>query len=119
MATILIIDDHPDVREVLRIMLEVAGHRVIDAVSGTEGLAAFREHKPDLTMTDLRLPDMEGTDVVHALRQIDRVCPIVMVSAEHLEELEAITLGAKAVPTLSKPFTRQRLLAIVEQALKT
>ena len=65
---ILIVDDHPDVREVLRLMLEAWGHRVEEAETGERGLEIIQHSRPDVVLVDIGLPDLDGCSVARAVR---------------------------------------------------
>ncbi|MBM3601794.1 MAG: response regulator [Alphaproteobacteria bacterium] len=117
MQTILVIDDNSDVREVIQLMLEMADYRVVVAVNGSEGIVAFRTHKPDLVITDLHLPDMSGVDVVRELREIDRACRVVMVSGSTPREDLHDAAPASSVAILPKPFAKHDLLSVVARTL--
>ena len=62
--TILLIDDSPDVREVLRVALEPEGYRVIEAANGRDGLRLYREHRPALVLVDIVMPEKDGLETV-------------------------------------------------------
>jgi CheY-like chemotaxis protein len=66
---VLLVEDERDVREMLQMLLELAGHEVFGAASGAEAIAAFRQHKPDVAFIDFGLPGMDGFQLVRALRQ--------------------------------------------------
>jgi CheY-like chemotaxis protein len=121
MARILVIDDDPDVRLLTKVMLESAGHEVVLAANGREGLEAHRRHGPDVVVTDLFMPDKEG---IETIAELQRDCPGARIiamsgggrsanSARYLSM--ATTLGVGAV--LSKPFDSRTLLAAVDRLL--
>jgi DNA-binding response OmpR family regulator len=119
MARILLIDDHDLVRGLLRETLELAGHTVIEARNGGDGLALFRRAGADLVITDIVMPDKDGIDVVRALRE--QVPPVNIIaisgaggSAEDYLDL-AYRMGA--VKVLLKPFTTAALIAAVNELL--
>jgi CheY-like chemotaxis protein len=120
-ARILVIDDQVFVRDVLRRLLESAGHRVLLARDGEEGLRLFREQPADLVLCDLLLPGMGGLDIIQELKGGWPHVPVVALSGGSFDgEWDVLpaaeALGAAA--TLSKPFTVEALLALVERLLR-
>ena len=83
MARILVIEDEDDMRRVLDYNLRQAGHEVLEAATGQEGLGVARTSAPDLVLLDVMLPDIPGTEVCRALRDDAELCdvPIVMLTA--------------------------------------
>jgi len=79
-AMILLIDDDGFYRGVIRRILEDDGHQVIEALDGAEGLEMYRRYKPALVITDMRMPGVEGAEVIRTLRQMDRGARIIAVS---------------------------------------
>ena len=77
---ILIVDDNEQNRRLARDVLEFAGFRTLEAAGGVEGLALAVEHRPDLIFMDIRMPDMNGTEVVRKLRQNERTAAIPVVA---------------------------------------
>jgi two-component system KDP operon response regulator KdpE len=114
---ILVIDDEPQIRKFLRISLAANGYEVGEADSGAAGLAAFRAAPPDLLILDLGLPDMDGQEIISAVRQ-DSEVPIVVLSvrAQELDKVEALDRGANDYVT--KPFGVAELMARVRAVLR-
>jgi DNA-binding response OmpR family regulator len=119
LARILVIEDQDLVRSLLRDTLELAGHTVIEARNGVEGLDLFRQAGADLVITDIVMPHKGGLDVVTALRE--QVPPVNIIaisgardSAEDYLDL-AYRMGAKKV--LLKPFTPAALIAAIGELL--
>jgi two-component system phosphate regulon response regulator PhoB len=112
MSTILIIEDEPDLREVLEFNLRQAGHEVLTAPRAEEGLRVARHRHPDLVILDLMLPDRPGTDVCRELRAdaTTRTTPIMMLTArgEEIDRVVGFVLGADDYVT--KPFSMRELL---------
>ena len=111
---VLIIDDDPDARDLLRRVLEKDGYAVATAAGGEEGLAQARELRPSLITLDVLMPGMDGWAVLQALKADSELqnIPVVMISISGEKEL-GYTLGA--VDYLSKPVDREKLLQVVEQ----
>ncbi len=122
MARILLIDDDELMRGMMLQMLTQDGHQVSSATDGEEGLAMSKTVKPDLIITDVLMPKMDGIEMIMELHKIHSSIPIVAmsggrraVSAEF--NLESASLvGVKA--TLAKPFTRADLRSAIEKALR-
>lgn len=120
MKQILVIDDDPQNREVVRIRLEQAGHRVIEAENGMDGLRLAGEQKPSLIILDVMMPRMDGWQVCRQLRQDreTRGIPVIMLTArtQQIEELRGWESGADEY--LTKPCDHVRLLQAVEKTLR-
>lgn len=118
MATVLVIEDDSDVRLLLRVVLERADHRVIEAADGRRGLRAFHEERPDLVLVDIGLPEMEGWDVLQRIRELSDA-PVILVTARSLETDKVRGLDAGADDFITKPFGTAELLARVNAALRS
>lgn len=119
-TTILIIEDDPDIVELLQYNLEREGYRVNTAGDGEVGLRDARRRKPDLILLDLMLPGMDGLEVCRQLRGDDatRDTPILMVTAKD-EEIDMVTgLEMGADDYIAKPFSPRTLLARVRAVLR-
>jgi CheY-like chemotaxis protein len=112
MALILVIDDQDMVRFTVRRILASKGHQVVEASSGEAGLALYRAHPTDLVVTDLRMPDKPGGEIIADLRQSGAAVKIIAMSGGDGLDL-ARELGADA--TLEKPFRAEALLAAIAQ----
>jgi CheY-like chemotaxis protein len=117
-ASILIIDDYEDNRELLRVMLEQAGYVVGEARGGREGIEMARAAAPDLALVDLSMPGLDGWDVLNELRADKRtqsiLCAAVSAYADGART-RALAHGFDAY--LTKPFRRNELLETVERLL--
>jgi len=110
---VLIVEDDASNREVVRMVLEMSGHRVFSAGSGGEALERAAEGPFDVVLLDLKLPDQSGGEISAALRARLSPAPrIIITSGTSIDAAEATTLGAEAV--LEKPFTPDRLLAVLD-----
>ena len=119
MARILLIDDDTSLREVVCFMLQEAGHEVLPAADGKQGLAQLVEN-PDLVLTDIQMPVMDGMEVLRHIVENDPKAPPVIVLTAHgtvKQAVEAMRVGAFSY--LLKPFARAELLLTVDQALHT
>lgn len=119
MAEILVIDDEPQMRRLIARILHGAGHTVHEANNGEEGIELFRRMRPVLVITDIVMPDVEGIEVIRALRQEAPTIPILAISGSgHPVYLRAAT-GLGATTALAKPFRADELLSVVGQLLQT
>src|SRR5947208_389358 len=119
MARILVIEDDPGMRVLLEEALAGAGHEVLAAVNGKEGVLLFRAHPANLVITDLFMPEQEGLETIRQLRSVNPALKIIAISgaAPEWRVLEmAKHLGAQK--TLAKPFVLQEIRDAVETLLK-
>ncbi len=114
---ILIIEDEPAIRDVLRVVLARQGYMVIEADTAARGEIEARSHKPDLLLVDLGLPDTDGLTVIRHVRAWSPV-PIVVLSARTMEEQRIAALDAGADDYITKPFSVPELLARVRAGLR-
>jgi len=121
MARILLIDDDNNLREVVRFILTEAGHEVVPAESGEEGLAKL-SCEPDLIVSDIQMPGIDGMEVLRRLQEDDDGAdrpPIIMLTAHGTVEQAVAAMQLGAFTYLLKPFARDELKITVEQALRT
>jgi two-component system, OmpR family, KDP operon response regulator KdpE len=116
-ASVLIIDDEPQIRKFLRISLASQGYRVLESTDGRDGLARAALEQPDLVVLDLGLPDMDGQDVLGGLRSWTRV-PVIVLSVRSSEAEKVRALDAGANDYVTKPFGIQEFLARVRALLR-
>lgn len=114
---ILIVDDELQIRRFLRISLGSQGYEVIEAESGGEGLIKAVGEKPDLVLLDLGLPDIDGQEVLQAIRE-QSDAPVMVVSVRASESEKVACLDAGANDYVTKPFGIQELLARIRAALR-
>jgi two-component system KDP operon response regulator KdpE len=114
---ILVVEDEPQLRRVLRTLLELEKFRVIEAENAERGVVEARSHKPDLLIVDLGLPDRDGMSVIHDVRAWARV-PIIVLSARTEEAAVVAALDAGADDYVTKPFGARELMARVQVALR-
>lgn len=115
--TILVIDDEPQIRRVVRNALEQDDARVIEASTGHEGLDIAAAQRPELIILDLGLPDMPGADVCRDIRGWS-TAPILVLSARHSDEEKASLLDLGADDYVTKPFSTRELQARVRAQLR-
>jgi two-component system, OmpR family, KDP operon response regulator KdpE len=117
MHQVLIIEDEPGIRGVLRVLLGAEGYRCIEADTALRAEIEARSHKPDLLLVDLGLPDGDGLKVIRQVRAWSPV-PIVVLSARTMEEQKVAALDAGADDYVVKPFSAAELLARLRAALR-
>jgi DNA-binding response OmpR family regulator len=115
---LLVVDDEPDIRELVRVNLEAEGYRVVTANDGEQALSAAREHRPDALFLDVLMPGLDGWSVLRELKSGDpelESVPVVMVTA--LTQTEDRLKGAieGAVRYLTKPFHPRELLDVLDE----
>ena len=117
MAHVLIVDDERAIRRILSVLLTERRHRVTEAGSGEDALAALPQAKPDLVLLDLKLPGIDGLETLQRLRALDPQLDVVMMTAHGTisSAVEAMRRGAHDYVT--KPFDNDELLMIVDRAL--
>ena len=117
MATVLVVDDEPNIREVVGRYLQRDGHTVVLAADGEAALRLYREHRPDLVVLDLMLPRVTGLEACRRI-QAERRVPVIMLTARGDEEDRIIGLGVGADDYVVKPFSPRELAARVTAVLR-
>jgi two-component system phosphate regulon response regulator PhoB len=119
-ARVLVVDDEPDLLELVRVNLSQSGYTVETAASGSEALAALRRAPPDVMVLDLMLPDLSGTELCARVRADQRLTglPIIMLTAksEEIDRVVGLELGADDYVT--KPFSPRELALRVRAVLR-
>jgi len=118
MAKILLIDDDASLREVLSFALREQGHEVHAAEDGAEGLALLARVRPDAVITDLKMPGIDGMEVLRGAREIDEAVPVILLTAFGSIEQAVEAMRAGAFSYLTKPYNREELKLAVAQALE-
>jgi two-component system, OmpR family, KDP operon response regulator KdpE len=114
---ILVVDDEPQITRVLRASLTSSGYDVLLARDGIEAFDLFRESTPDLVITDLFMPRMDGIELTRAIRQTADT-PIIVLSVREQETMKVAALDEGADDYVTKPFSMQELLARVRAQLR-
>jgi two-component system KDP operon response regulator KdpE len=116
--TILVVEDEPQIQKMLGILLDVENFKIAESSSGKQAIRMCASIKPDLILLDLGLPDMDGKEVVTAIREWSQV-PIIVLSARADDEEITIALNMGANDYVTKPFNVEVLLARINAALRT
>ncbi len=114
---ILLIDDEQSLLETLGVLLKGEGYEVIAELTGAGGVKAFKEHGPDLVLTDVRMPKMSGIEVLEEVRRTNPNTPVVLMTAQASLQsaIQAVNLGATHY--VQKPFENDELLAVLGRSL--
>ena len=116
-SKILIVDDEPQITRVLRTALSTQGYTLRVASNGVQGLETAHEWKPDLVITDLAMPEMDGVELCRELRAVSQV-PIIVLSVRNQDRMKIEALDAGADDYVTKPFSIQELQARVRAQLR-
>ena len=116
-ATILVVDDDPQIRDVLGVALERAGYKTVMAKDGAEGLTKAQAHRPDLAVLDIGLPEMDGLTLCREIRAESEL-PILFLTARSDEVDRILGLEMGADDYVTKPFSPRELVARVRAILK-
>jgi two-component system nitrogen regulation response regulator NtrX len=118
-SRILVIDDEAAIRDSLKMTLEYAGYEFIGAATGQEGLALAEREAPDIVLLDIKMPGMDGMDVLSRLRQMSETIPVVMISGHGTTSTAVEAIKRGAADFLDKPFeSTDRLLVTISNALE-
>jgi two-component system KDP operon response regulator KdpE len=116
-ANILVVDDEPQITRVLKTSLSSQGYGIRTAADGEEALQTMREWAPDLIVTDLRMPNMDGLELCRRVRTESRI-PIIVLSVKGEETIKVEALDAGADDYVTKPFSMNELVARIRAALR-
>jgi DNA-binding NtrC family response regulator len=115
---ILVVDDEPDIRELIKDILEDEHYRVITAADGAEARAAFDSHQPDLILLDIWMPDIDGISLLKEFKSLNKSVTIVMMSGHGTIETAVEATRHGAVDFIEKPLSMAKLVRGVEMALE-
>jgi len=116
-STILVVDDDPQIRRVLRTALIEHGYEATDARNGEEAIERLREEKPSLVILDMNMPGMNGLETCRTIRSTSNI-PIIMLTVRDSEADKIAALDAGADDYVTKPFSSPELLARIRAALR-
>jgi two-component system KDP operon response regulator KdpE len=114
---ILMVDDDPQIRRVMRVRLTGLGYEILEARSGEQALEVFREFLPDLVLLDLNMPGIGGQAACRQIRESSEV-PIIILTVSNTEDEKVAALDAGADDYVTKPFGMNELLARIRAALR-
>src|SRR5436190_19271415 len=114
---ILVVDDEPQIRRVLKVILAGERYEIVEARSGEAALLKLREFLPDLILLDINMPGMGGLETCRTIREASEV-PIIILTVRSGEEDKVDALDAGADDYVTKPFGKQELLARIRAALR-
>ena len=117
-ARILVIDDEAAIRDSLRMILEYEEYQFVGAASGQEGIAVVQRDRPDLVLLDIKMPGMDGIEVLRKLHALDETLPIVMISGHGTTATAVEAIRSGAVDFLDKPLSSERVIVTLQNALR-
>jgi two-component system, OmpR family, KDP operon response regulator KdpE len=119
-ATVLIIEDEANIRMFVAANLEARGYQVLEAGTGTDGLTLLRQHQPQVVILDMRLPDMEGWDILDTMAGDDsmKTIPVIMMSASTNGAVANTKTYTNLVERLTKPASVQDLVETVKRVVE-
>ena len=115
---VLIVDDEKDVRWALCTLMRDQGMTALEAQNGREALGSIRAECPDVVLLDIRLPDVDGMQVLKEVRRSDLTTPVIMLTAYGTIELAVEAVKSGAYDFLSKPFNNDEVVLTIRRALK-
>lgn len=117
--TILSVDDSASIRQLVTFTLQKEGYQILEAVDGQDALAKIRTKAVDMVITDLNMPNMDGIELISALRkdQSFKFTPIVMLTTESAANKKDAGKQAGATGWIVKPFKPEQLIAVVKRLL--
>jgi two-component system, OmpR family, KDP operon response regulator KdpE len=116
-ATVLVVDDEPQIRRVMRATLSAHGYTILEARNGLEAITKMRSERPDLVILDMNMPEMDGIETCREIRSKSSV-PIIMLTVRSAEKDKVRALDAGADDYVVKPFGIEELLARIRAALR-
>jgi len=117
-STILVVDDEPHIHKMLGILLDAEDYKVVESTSGKQAIRMCASVKPELMLLDLGLPDMDGKEVISAVREWSQV-PIIILSVSSSDDEITTALNMGANDYVTKPFNVGVLMARINAALRT
>src|SRR5437667_10438184 len=116
-SRILVIDDEVAIRDSLRMMLEYEGYDCVGAATGQDGLSLVEREAPDLVLLDVKMPGMDGLEVLDRLRAMNDALPVVVISGHGTISTAVEATKKGAFDFVEKPFASERVLVILRNAL--
>jgi two-component system nitrogen regulation response regulator NtrX len=115
---VLVIDDEAAIRDSLRMILEYEDYHFVGASGGQEGIALVQRERPDLVMLDIKMPGMDGIEVLKKLHALDDTLPVVMISGHGTTATAVEAIRSGAIDFLDKPLSSERVIVTLQNALR-
>ncbi len=117
MASILVVDDEPKIRHILKIMLGFKGHEVQEASDGEQALHMINNGAYDLVITDIRMPRLDGLELLDEIQKMEIPCPVIFITAFATVDTAVEAMKKGAIDYITKPFEENKIILTVEKAL--
>jgi DNA-binding NtrC family response regulator len=118
-ATIIIVDDEPDLLDLLKLILtEKTNHKILTTSDPHQAIEWCKTSNADLLISDLRMPEMEGIEILKIIKQLDPNLPLILITAYGTIESAVEAMRHKAFDYIAKPFKKEQILMTVDKALK-
>ncbi len=117
MSKVLLVDDSMFTRSMLNKIVKEMGHEVVEATNGLEGLDAITKEEPDVVVTDLLMPEMDGIGLLTAIKERDINVPVVVLSANVQDTVREQCLELGALEFFNKPPNKEKLQKYIEECL--
>ena len=118
MGKILVIDDEKATLSMFRLFLDAYGYTVYTAENGTEGLAIFKKEKPEIVLTDIKMPGIDGLAVLQQIKEIEPDTAVIVITGHGDTALAEQAINLDAVDFINKPIKKEALDAALEKAKK-
>jgi two-component system nitrogen regulation response regulator NtrX len=115
---ILVIDDEAAIRDSLKMILEYEDYQFVSAVSGQDGLASLQRERPDAVLLDIKMPGMDGMEVLRKIRALDETLPVIMISGHAGTPTAVEAIKAGAIDFFEKPLSTERVIVTLRNVLK-
>src|SRR3990170_6732590 len=119
METILVVEDKESMAQMLKDTLGSEGYRVISAKNGSEGVTYLKENRIDLVLTDLKLPEKDGMEILRISKEENQLVPVIVMTAFGSVETAVKAMKEGAFDFITKPFDIDHLLMLIRRALET
>jgi two-component system, NtrC family, nitrogen regulation response regulator NtrX len=117
-SRVLVIDDEAAIRDSLRMILEYEDYQFVGAASGQEALDVVRRERPDIVLLDIKMPGMDGMEVLRKLRAVDEGLPVVMISGHGNTATAVEAIRSGAIDFLDKPLSSERVIVTLRNVLR-
>jgi two-component system, NtrC family, nitrogen regulation response regulator NtrX len=117
-SRVLVIDDEAAIRDSLRMILEYEDYQFVGAASGQEALDLIRRERPDIVLLDIKMPGMDGMEVLRKVRSVDETLPVVMISGHGNTATAVEAIRSGAIDFLDKPLSSERVIVTLRNVLR-